>query len=208
VTETEQTTTVSTDLDVRDVPKPSRHPLIFARFAALPTGGSVVLVNSHDPKHLRQEFDRDHAGAYDWDYLETGPVWRIRITRLATTELPTVLVNTQVLTASDEQTDAGGAIWKLERSERHLDANVIRLRPGATIELHAGPDLDVLMHVIAGTGQLTHEVASLQLSAGELLWLPRRSQRSIEAGPDGLSYLTVHPRRPGLSIGSGPGSPP
>jgi hypothetical protein len=38
------------------------------------------------------------------------------------------------------------------------------------------------------------------LRAGALVWLPRRSQRSITAGPTGLRYLTVHPRRPALSI--------
>jgi uncharacterized protein (DUF2249 family) len=46
------------ELDVRQVPKPQRHPLIFDRFAALPPAGSFVLVDSHDPKHLRQKFDR------------------------------------------------------------------------------------------------------------------------------------------------------
>jgi len=33
-----------------------------------------------------------------------------------------------------------------------------------------------------------------------LVWLPRRSRRAIEAGAQGLSYLTVHRKRPGLSI--------
>jgi uncharacterized protein (DUF2249 family) len=73
------------DLDVRDVPKSQRHSLIFDRFNALPVGESFVLVNTHDPKHLRQEFDRDHPRTYDWDYLETGGesgrLWRVRITR-------------------------------------------------------------------------------------------------------------------------------
>lgn len=73
------------DLDVREIAKPLRHPLIFDRFDALAVGESFVLVNSHDPKHLRQEFERDHPGAYDWDYLkraESDPrLWRIRITR-------------------------------------------------------------------------------------------------------------------------------
>lgn len=48
------------ELDVREVPKAQRHPLIFDRFAALPDQGAFVLVNSHDPKHLRDEFERDH----------------------------------------------------------------------------------------------------------------------------------------------------
>lgn len=74
------------ELDVRSVPKPQRHPRIFARFASLEARQSFILVNGHDPKHLREEFERDHPGAYDWSYLESGPVWRIRITRLAASE--------------------------------------------------------------------------------------------------------------------------
>ena len=69
------------DLDVREVPKPQRHPLIFARFEALAVGESFVLVNSHDPKHLRQEFDRNHPCTYDWQYLESGRADAARPTR-------------------------------------------------------------------------------------------------------------------------------
>lgn len=191
----------SDELDVRQVPKPQRHPLIFDRFTALPPAGSFVLVNSHDPKHLRQEFDRDHPGTYSWDYLDTGPaVWRIQITKRTAADLPRVLGNTHAM-ASDAQTgDTPGAVWKLEISQRHLDANVIYLPPHEQIETHAGPELDVLMHVLDGTGQLTTEIGSTTLDVGALVWLPRRSQRSITAGPTGLRYLTVHPKRPALHI--------
>ncbi len=84
------------ELDVRGVSKPERHPLIFDRFARLPRLGSFVLVNSHDPKHLRQEFDRDHAGTYAWEYLQRGPaVWRIQITKLTGAERPRIVGNTR-----------------------------------------------------------------------------------------------------------------
>jgi uncharacterized protein (DUF2249 family) len=190
----------SGELDVRQMPKPQRHPLIFDRFAALPPAGSFVLVNSHDPKHLRQEFDRDHPGTYTWDYLETGPAgWRIRITKRTSAELPRVVGNTTAMT-SDVLPDAAGAIWTLDVSQRHLDANIIYLQPHGRISAYSGPDLDVLMHVLAGAGRLTAETGSVTLRAGALLWLPRRSQRAITAGPTGLRYLTVHPRRPALSI--------
>jgi uncharacterized protein (DUF2249 family) len=73
------------ELDVRRVPKSQRHPMIFARFDALAAGESFVLVNSHDPIHLREEFARDRPGAYDWRYLESNQadrLWRIRIIRI------------------------------------------------------------------------------------------------------------------------------
>ena len=193
------------DLDVRDIPKPQRHPLIFARFAELSATESFVLVNNHDPRHLRQEFDRDHRGSYEWTYLETGPAWRIRITRLVDTDLPRVLCNARDL-ASDApgSDDEGGAIWALDISQRHLDANVIHLQPNSGIEMHAGPHLDVLMYILNGSGLLTTETGSVALGSGMLVWLPRRSRRSITAASAGLSYITVHPRRPALAIGSTP----
>jgi uncharacterized protein (DUF2249 family) len=74
------------ELDVRQLRKPDKHPTIFACYTELPIGGSFVLVNNHDPKHLRVEFEMDHPGSYQWEYLEKGPqAWRIRITKLTAT---------------------------------------------------------------------------------------------------------------------------
>jgi uncharacterized protein (DUF2249 family) len=197
----EPSAAISGELDVRRVPKPQRHPLIVDRFAALPRSGSFVLVNSHDPKHLRQEFDRDRPGTYSWECLETGPVvWRIQITKLTAADLPRVLGDTRAMAGGAQPGDAAGAVWRLEISQRNLDANIVYIQPNAQIEAHTGPNLDVLVHVLDGTGQLTTETGSTNLFTGALVWLPRQSQRSITAGPTGLRYLTVHPRRPALSI--------
>ncbi len=77
------------ELDVRQLRKPDKHPTIFATYAALSVGESFVLVNNHDPKHLRAEFDADYPGSYDWEYLDKGPdVWQIRIGKLTATPLP------------------------------------------------------------------------------------------------------------------------
>jgi uncharacterized protein (DUF2249 family) len=74
------------ELDVRPLRKPDKHPTIFRTYDALAVGESFVLVNNHDPKHLRAEFDADHPGSYGWDYLDRGPsVWRIRISKIAGT---------------------------------------------------------------------------------------------------------------------------
>lgn len=198
----------SDEVDVRTVPKPLRHPLIFAHFDELAVGESFILVNNHDPKHLRQEFDRDHPGTYDWTYLETGDrqLFRIRITRRTATDVPQVLGNTRDLVGGgtpdpDAQASLEGAVWKLESHQRQLDSNVIRLGPNDHIQSHQGPDQDVLLHILSGSGQLDSDAGTTDLAIGSLAWLPRRSRRSILAGADGLSYLSVHTRRPGLAIG-------
>jgi uncharacterized protein (DUF2249 family)/quercetin dioxygenase-like cupin family protein len=188
------------ELDVRQLRKPDKHPTIFATYAALAVGESFVLVNNHDPKHLRAEFDADHPGSYEWEYVEKGPeVWRVRISKLTSTPLPRILANTSDFIAGSEP-DASGAVWRLEARERDLDSNVIALPAGGGIDSHTGPDLDVLIHVLSGSGRLTTETGAIDLFPGVLLWLPRRSRRQFAAGPNGLRYLTVHRRRQALVL--------
>ena len=69
-------------LDVRELAPARRHESIFAAYQALAPGAGFVLVNDHDPKPLRYQFEAEHAGEHTWDYLEEGPrVWRVRIGR-------------------------------------------------------------------------------------------------------------------------------
>lgn len=193
------------ELDVRGIRKPEKHPRIFAEFDALAVGQSFVLVNNHDPRHLRQEFDTECPGGFDWDYQQRGPdSWRILITKTASTPLPRIVGSTRRSVAAEGEGEGegvpGGAIWKLEMSRRQLDSNVIRMLPGERIGEHAGPELDVLVHVLAGAGEALTELDTVLLEPGALLWLPRKSRRGFAAGSQGLTYLTVHLRRPGLSI--------
>lgn len=189
------------DLDVRGMRKPDKHPTIFSTYAALPVGGAFVLVNDHDPKHLHDEFEADHAGSFRWEYLNREMRdWRIKITKLAGTPLPRILVDTTAVSANPAVPDVTGAAWKLDVRDRDLDSNIIALPPAGTIDAHTGPDLDVLVHVLAGSGTLTAELGTVELTPGALLWLPRRSRRAFTAGPDGLRYLTVHQRRQALLL--------
>lgn len=191
------------ELDIRGTRKPDKHPTIFAAYTGLPVGGAFVLVNDHDPQHLHDEFEADYPGSYDWEYLNREMRdWRIKITKLASTSLPRVLVDTATLTADTTAADVTGAAWKLQARERDLDSNVIALPPGGTIDAHTGPDLDVLIHVLAGSGRLATEVGEIDLAPGLLLWLPRRSRRAFEASDQGLRYLTVHQRRQALALGA------
>ncbi|HEY2831401.1 MAG TPA: DUF2249 domain-containing protein [Sporichthyaceae bacterium] len=195
-------------LDVRGMRKPDKHPTIFATYSALSVGASFVLINDHDPQHLREEFEADHASSYRWDYLNREMRdWRIRITKLASTPLPQVLLNTRTVTAAAATDDVSGAVWKLQARERDLDSNVIALPPGGVIEAHAGPDLDVLIYVLAGEGELATELGTIPLTPDALLWMPRRSHRRFTAGEAGLRYLTVHQRRQALVLQTSAATP-
>ncbi|TCM36189.1 hypothetical protein [Kribbella sp. VKM Ac-2568] len=93
-----------------------------------------------------------------------------------------------------------GARWTLSEPGRQLDANLIHLRPGQRVDTHTEPDLDVLLVTVAGAGTVGTPDGLRSLAEGNLVWLPHGSTRNITAGVDGLSYLTVHRRRPGLQI--------
>jgi uncharacterized protein (DUF2249 family) len=197
-------TATEQELDVRALRKPDKHPAIFAAYKGLPAGASFVLINDHDPRHLREEFEADHGGSFGWEYLARGNRdWRIRITKLTSTPLPRILASTTALAAATGEPPASGAVWKLEIRDRDLDSNIIAIPPDGAIDAHAGPDLDVLIHVLGGSGTLTGERGTLHLEPGVLAWLPRRSMRQLSAGPGGLRYLTVHRRRQALVLDPG-----
>lgn len=70
-------------LDLRVIAPRERHFLIFGRFAALAPGQALQLVNDHDPRPLRHQFDERFGGQFEWTALEAGPtVWRVQITRV------------------------------------------------------------------------------------------------------------------------------
>ncbi len=70
-------------IDVRTLESFDRHPTIFQTFSTLKTGEALVIVNDHDPRPLRKVFDTELAGVFSWEYLESGPLWRVRIGKIA-----------------------------------------------------------------------------------------------------------------------------
>ncbi len=97
--------------------------------------------------------------------------------------------------------DGGGALWRLDRGGRQLDANLVRLAPGAEVGASVEPDLDVLLYVTDGSGRLQTGSGTETLRAGAVVWLGHGTRRALSAGEQGLMYLSVHRRRPGLTIG-------
>ncbi|WP_209326115.1 DUF2249 domain-containing protein [Brevibacterium renqingii] len=186
-------------IDVRTVPKPERHPHIIKAYQQLEVGAGLILVNDHVPEGLRVEMFREFADAVGWEPLEsTEDEVRVRISKQASTSAPRVVLDVDELSAEAE---TSGSVWQLPPQQRDLDANVIALTPGGEIREHTGPDLDVLIHVLAGAGTLETETGTIALSPGQIVWLPRRSRRRIVADAEaGLQYFSVHQRKQGLTI--------
>lgn len=72
------------ELDLREVERFRRHPLVFAKFDALEVGESFVLVNDHDPMPLHGQMDAMRPQQLEWEYIVRGPgIFRIRVSRIA-----------------------------------------------------------------------------------------------------------------------------
>ncbi|MFD3577417.1 hypothetical protein [Streptomyces sp. NPDC058644] len=109
-----------------------------------------------------------------------------------------------------EQTAAAGrgqvsVLWSLGAPARELDADVVRLAPGASVGEHVEEEFGVLFTVLAGTGELRTPDAAWQLAPGALAWLPAGITRCVAAGQDGLVYTSARRRDPALGTGRGGG---
>jgi mannose-6-phosphate isomerase-like protein (cupin superfamily) len=89
-----------------------------------------------------------------------------------------------------------GAIWSLNCEQ--LNTNLIRLSTGAGIPAHVNGDLDVLLVVFEGSGELHVDDDVSALEPGVAVVIPRGSQRRIRCLRGPLVYLTAHRQRGGL----------
>ncbi|NJM06297.1 cupin domain-containing protein [Candidatus Gracilibacteria bacterium] len=89
-----------------------------------------------------------------------------------------------------------GAIWSLNCEQMNI--NLIRLSSGATILAHINNDLDVLIVVFEGAGELQIDDTTHVLGPGIALVVPRGTRRAIRCIRGPLAYLTAHRQRGGL----------
>jgi uncharacterized protein (DUF2249 family) len=75
-------TAAEATFDVREIPKPDRHPTIHHRYGGLKAGDALDVVAPHEPKPLRREFDEQYGDDFGWEVRErdAGKV-RVRITK-------------------------------------------------------------------------------------------------------------------------------
>jgi quercetin dioxygenase-like cupin family protein len=93
-----------------------------------------------------------------------------------------------------------GALWRLDGED--LQANLVWLSQGDRIEPHRNDEVDVLLVVVSGRGELTINGQVHQLAPMVLAHLPKGTVRAVVAVDGPLAYLSVHRRRPaGLRLG-------
>jgi mannose-6-phosphate isomerase-like protein (cupin superfamily) len=113
-----------------------------------------------------------------------------------------VTIGPVVVDLGSARTGSGGVVWSLPHGG-DLDANLVRLDAGAGIGAHVNNDVDVLVFVQSGSGQLMINGTAQPFGPDCLALIPRGTSRSITAASSGITYLSVHRRRSPLGI-SGP----
>jgi len=95
--------------------------------------------------------------------------------------------------------EGDGVTWSLPHGG-DLDANLIRLGPRAAIEEHRNDDVDVLVVVQSGTGEIVVGDSVREVARDQLMLIPRGSRRAIHASEHGLVYLSIHRARGPLTV--------
>lgn len=92
--------------------------------------------------------------------------------------------------------DVDGPIWSVNSEQ--LNVNVVRLGGGAAVVEHVNDELDVLLAVFEGEGELLVGGVAQPLSAGLAVVIPKGEMRGLRCTAGPLVYLTCHRRRAGL----------
>jgi quercetin dioxygenase-like cupin family protein len=91
-----------------------------------------------------------------------------------------------------------GVLWSAPPGD--LNANVVALVAEQHIDEHRQDEVDVLVVVLSGDGELAVDGESHRVGAQQIVVIPAGARRSIRAGASGVAYLTVHRARGPLQI--------
>jgi mannose-6-phosphate isomerase-like protein (cupin superfamily) len=111
----------------------------------------------------------------------------------------------EALALGGREAAPGGPVWGLESED--LNATLLVWPSGGGPPEHVNAERDVLVAVVEGTAVLEHGDERHELAPGDGAIVPKGAARRIEAGPDGVRYLSVHLRRPRLAIRPAPPGP-
>lgn len=70
-------------INATEYPPHLKHKTIFSTYLNLNAGEAMLLINDHDPKPLRFQFEAQYPGQYSWEYIEEGPTtFQVKIGKL------------------------------------------------------------------------------------------------------------------------------
>jgi quercetin dioxygenase-like cupin family protein len=86
-----------------------------------------------------------------------------------------------------------GPLWGIGSED--LNATLLAWPPGGGTPRHVNAERDVLIVVLAGSGTVEIDGEAHSLETDAVALVPKGKERSIQAGGDGIRYLSVHLRR-------------
>jgi quercetin dioxygenase-like cupin family protein len=89
-----------------------------------------------------------------------------------------------------------GPIWSVNSEQ--LNVNLVRLPTGDIVREHVNREVDVLLVVFEGAGELTVSGEVYALRPGRAVVIPVGVARAIQCTAGPLVYLLCHRRRAGL----------
>ena len=98
--------------------------------------------------------------------------------------------------------EGSGPVWGTASEE--LNATLLEWRAGEGPPEHVNEERDVLVVVLAGSATLSADGDEHELSVGDATIIAKGRRRKIEAGREGVRYLSVHRRRAPLQIAPTP----
>lgn len=80
-------------------------------------------------------------------------------------------------------------------SGEDMQANLVSLHEGRSVSEHVNDEVDVLYVWLRGQGTLLLDGQKSAVQAGSFVYVSRGTARAIEAGAEGLLYVTCHRKR-------------
>lgn len=92
--------------------------------------------------------------------------------------------------------EGSGPQWGHESED--LDLTLLNWTAGQQVAAHVNNEVDVVMIVVAGMGEVVVNGHAHQLTPGQALLIPKGAERAIRCTGERFGYLSVHRRRRGL----------
>lgn len=91
-------------------------------------------------------------------------------------------------------------LWGLATDD--LNVNLVAWPAGEGVDAHVNDARDVVLVVVDGELEVTIDEAAQTVCAGHCLVIPKGTRRTLRSVVDETRYLTVHRRRPPLTLGA------
>jgi uncharacterized protein (DUF2249 family) len=172
-------------IDVRPLPPPERHSLIFKAFDEMEPGETLLVVNDHEPLHLLQfmKHERRDFDPASYSAFERKPgewVGSFKKTEVASSHRSGIVFTSfDKERVQDEKSFSPVPIYSNERYRVILTY----FRAGQFIPVHS-PTTDLVLLVHAGKGEMVAGSQRFELKVGDIAVIPGGEKRGIRATTD------------------------